>query len=534
MVPVISFITPHGNRLEHLKQTIPHNLKVCKGVSCEFIVCHSADKSGAAKWIEDNYPQVKNVFINGDVFHYARACNHAHRHATGQIQCTLDADQFLTDEYIVSLLEAFADGSDAIYHEHNANVPGNECAGRIAMLRETFARIGGYEERFRAWGGVDTEMVNRCCDRVGLVNKRRMIGSECIHHGDEIRQKTPDSWAQSRSLFTHLSTNKVKTANLGVPWGMVDDACIPSHGTWGFNAGVLPIPNGYLVAERYLTSPWLWAVMLRRFDAQWNEIERIMPPELIGMEDVRLIKYNGGILAYGTWAAINNTGHVWAKNDIHMAMFKVKVDPLSIGKIVHLSTDFPPQNMEKNWGLFEHDGRLLASYGIRPHLVLEVDEHTGSCQRRYISQPVGWKWAWGEPRGGSNWLRIGDHMLMAGHSMLTKADMETRDLDKSLRLNKDKYYFAFWLLAEAKPPFRIIAASHEPLGVQDGIREIATSRSASVCFPMSLWRDGDDLHLAYGEHDERTRVVTLPWSKIRVTLVPVERAPAPYGEVRCA
>ena len=534
--PLVSFITPHGNRLEHLKQTIPHNLEVCKDLDCEFIVCHSGDQSDAAQWLAINYPQVNNYSIIGDRFHYARACNHAHRQARGIIQCTLDADQLLTKQYIKDLLEAFADGSDAIYHEHNAIANGpNDCAGRIGVLRATFGRIGGYEERFRAWGGVDTEFVNRCCDRVKLFNKRRMVVSDCIHHSDTIRQKSHHGCLEARRLFYKMEHSGITEANLGVPWGMSDDGCIPDHGSWGFNSGVLPIDGGYLVADRYLTTFNQWAMMLRRFDKQWYEIERICPEHWIGFEDMRLINTIDGILGYGTWATVKGQGHAWARHDVHMAMARIGVNgTLEACQPVHLTEDFPRQKMEKNWILFEHNGELLASYGLRPHMVLGVNKGTGLCSRKYISQTEDWKWPWGEPRGGSNWLSMGDHMLMCAHSMLDRIGMEGRNPVFASQNEKSKYYFAFFVMAERKPPFKIVAVGKDPLGIDHQIRIKPTIRDALVTFPMSLYRYGDDLCLAYGENDERTRVVKLAWEEVKATLVPVATSKAPYGEVRCA
>lgn len=218
-MPYISFITAHANRLEHLSLTLPHNLKIAEPYDCEFVICHLGDKSGAAEWQRKNFPQTICLEAIGERFHYARACNCAHRHATGIIQCTLDADNILTDQYMKDLVEAFWEGEDAIYHEHNALVPNNECAGRIALRRETFRRIGGYEERFTDWGGVDTELVNRCCDRIGLVNKRRMKGSWCIHHGDDLRQKDDVGTAKCRALFKECVERKMTVANEGREWG---------------------------------------------------------------------------------------------------------------------------------------------------------------------------------------------------------------------------------------------------------------------------------------------------------------------------
>ncbi|CAB5079689.1 hypothetical protein UFOVP141_9 [uncultured Caudovirales phage] len=348
-------------------------------------------------------------------------------------------------------------------------------------------------------------------------------------------------------IVTHLHAGGVKVHHDGpmvgpqgggivvYPSSLLDrGVTIPPLGKWSFNAGLLRVGDGWITADRYQTDGRLWAVMLRRFDANWREVERIVPKEWIGFEDVRLVmdEENGFILAFGSWVKISNRGHLWERQRVSVALSKITIGPMAVGPVVQLQADFPPQDVEKNWILFKRAGQWLASYLLRPHWVLSVDIETGKCCRAYISEASNWSWYWGEPRGGTPWLQMGEHMLTCWHSMLTADQMFDRFPALVKATGKGKFYFAAFAIAESKPPFRILATSARPLGCDDGIRFMDTDRYAYVTFPTSLHRDRDNILMSYGENDERTRIISIPWARIRESLIPMTTARSPLGVYR--
>ena len=79
------------------------------------------------------------------------------------------------------------------------------------------------------------------------------------------------------------------------------------------------------------------------------------------------------------------------------------------------------QWQEKNWLLFEHDGELWAVYTIAPHVILHLDLHGDDgirCQRVYSTTWDVSVYArrYGEPRGGSLPVRVGDAFYVFFHS----------------------------------------------------------------------------------------------------------------------
>ena len=102
----------------------------------------------------------------------------------------------------------------------------------------------------------------------------------------------------------------------------------------------------------------------------------------------------------------------------------VELDPDTLaarGPVRPIELDGSRQAMEKNWMLFEHEGELLAEYTITPHVILRLNlDGPGPihCQRIY---QVDWDASvysrqYGEPRGGSPPIKIGDTFYTFFHS----------------------------------------------------------------------------------------------------------------------
>ncbi len=79
------------------------------------------------------------------------------------------------------------------------------------------------------------------------------------------------------------------------------------------------------------------------------------------------------------------------------------------------------QWQEKNWMIFDHAGDLWAVYTIAPHVILQLDLRDPAvirCRRRYVTEwdVSAYARRWGEPRGGSSPVRVGDAYYVFFHS----------------------------------------------------------------------------------------------------------------------
>lgn len=178
----ISFCTTCMGRRRHLEQTllknIEDNLPTKAGdPAVEFVLVDYSSKDGLREWAENN-AALKPYLANGTLvyarypdathFHHAHAKNIAHRLATGDVVCNLDADNFTGTGFARYLAKEFAGGKHAFVHPSFSLLKGlpierSGISGRIALQREDFLALGGYSEtRFKkGWGGEDADFLMR-------------------------------------------------------------------------------------------------------------------------------------------------------------------------------------------------------------------------------------------------------------------------------------------------------------------------------------------------------------------------------------
>ena len=97
--------------------------------------------------------------------------------------------------------------------------------------------------------------------------------------------------------------------------------------------------------------------------------------------------------------------------------------------------------MEKNWLWFFHDGQPHLIYLTEPHVVVQMS-HTFNPVRPYETNSSNIVWPWGQPRGGTPPVRIGDEYFSFFHSS-----------SRWHETGSARYHMGFYAF-EAKPPFR--------------------------------------------------------------------------------
>ena len=177
--PLVSFCISHKNRLHQLKETLPKNLDDNRldQSKIEFVLVDFESKEDVGEWLMANYPAelatgyLKYFQCTGlDKWHSPRAKNTAHRVSSGKILVNLDGDNFtgyrggmhvynafMSSPYDVCLWQYSGDSQDGSF-------------GRIAVSRDAFFALGGYNEEFLEMGFQDRDLVNRL----------EMIGAQVI------------------------------------------------------------------------------------------------------------------------------------------------------------------------------------------------------------------------------------------------------------------------------------------------------------------------------------------------------------------
>lgn len=167
----ISFCITCMGRLHDLRKTLPANISLCSSDRYEFTLVNYDSKDGLDEWVKENYQdlidsgKIKYLYSKGHkYFRMSEAKNLAHGLATKGIVCNLDADNFISTEFLGYL--------DAVYTKkplsvvYNGRQGGN--GGRVVLPRKTFEELGGYDIAYNDYGHFEhKDLVDRC-EKLGL------------------------------------------------------------------------------------------------------------------------------------------------------------------------------------------------------------------------------------------------------------------------------------------------------------------------------------------------------------------------------
>lgn len=106
--------------------------------------------------------------------------------------------------------------------------------------------------------------------------------------------------------------------------------------------------------------------------------------------------------------------------------------------------------MEKNWLWFFHDGAPHLIYLTEPHIVVRMS-NTFNALKDYPTQSSNLVWPWGQPRGGTPPVRIGDEYFSFFHSS-----------SRWHETGSARYHMGFYAF-ESRPPFRKTRIIKQPI-----------------------------------------------------------------------
>jgi len=234
----VSYCITCKNRIGHLQQTLRANLDAeANDPSVEFVLLNYQSEDGLAKWVQANFAAeiaagrlVHAYHSPAPFFQMAHAKNLAHRIGSGEILCNLDADNLLPRGYAKMVRETFEGSNDSIMVARRPfmtavlfnrvirrtlrlrKYPGG-LSGRIAVHRDLFIRLRGYDERRSAWGGDDLDFTLRARDAGARIFKMpQAMWGGVIQHENEMRvsnlsdtDKAKSTTRMSRSFLKELA-----------------------------------------------------------------------------------------------------------------------------------------------------------------------------------------------------------------------------------------------------------------------------------------------------------------------------------------
>ncbi len=219
-----------------------------------------------------------------------------------------------------------------------------------------------------------------------------------------------------------------------------------------------------------------------------------------GAEDPRIFTFKGQMyVSYGDGyrmmlAKLSNVGEIVRQGPVPSDVLDVN----------------PPQAYprEKNWGFFEHDGRLFCQQDVAPTVTWEFDPETWKVVNKWEAN---WKWRsiFG-PRfnGGSPPVFHDGYFWRWVHSHREEALPGNRPIwwsDKPI--TKANRYYPHLLCFSAQAPFEPVAISSKPIFYSPW-EPISTTTPTwhSVAYVGSAEREADGWRIFYGEND--CRIVT--------------------------
>lgn len=168
----LSLITTCKGRLHHLKETLPANLKMAeRHPNVEFVLVDYNSQDGMLEWAKAELePYIKSgrlVYVHEKSAPYhsmGRSKNIALIMATGDVAANVDADNFISDSFIGTVLDAFSVGMRVILtgpQIQSSTGPRDGTYGRIAFPMEMFHRVRGYDEALEGWGYEEWDFLRR-------------------------------------------------------------------------------------------------------------------------------------------------------------------------------------------------------------------------------------------------------------------------------------------------------------------------------------------------------------------------------------
>ena len=190
--PEVSFIIGHRGqaRLPHLLATL-RSIASQREINCECIVVEQSDQAEAKARLPGWVRYLHTCTADHDApFNRSWALNAGARIANGKLLVFHDNDMLVPEKYAVELWRRFEAGNEAInlkrfvfYLDDSATraffdtgrlesrarteaiVQNLEAGGSVAVGRDAFFELGGFDESFLGWGGEDNEFWERATTR---------------------------------------------------------------------------------------------------------------------------------------------------------------------------------------------------------------------------------------------------------------------------------------------------------------------------------------------------------------------------------
>jgi glycosyltransferase involved in cell wall biosynthesis len=180
----ISLCTVCMNRAQHIKQTLERNiLDNLDYEETEVILIDYNSRDDLETYVREEL----SVYIDSnrltyyktrtpEYFNRSHSRNIAFRLATGDIICNVDADNFTGPGFAAYLNALFESTRDQFFYANERF----DVIGRIAVRKENFYKVGGFDERMVFYGFEDTDFMHRLMKsglRPGVIGEKHFLSA---------------------------------------------------------------------------------------------------------------------------------------------------------------------------------------------------------------------------------------------------------------------------------------------------------------------------------------------------------------------
>lgn len=298
--------------------------------------------------------------------------------------------------------------------------------------------------------------------------------------------------------------------------------------TYYFNPSLMEW-NGkrYLVARKF----WMdyehwWDYRSKVSIMELYEGDRLGPEKIMqyplralneSVEDPRVSMFGGRpAVAACAWMVPTKDIKDHSKIVIHQSLFRLGDDFNSTeildvpygGNSTRIDEGF---SAEKNWLWFDHEGLHYMIYQAEPHTVCRVvNDGFWKVTEEYRTHNPSW-WTLGTIRGGTPPVRHGDFYYTFYHSSMPWKRVPHYGVRRVYYMGAYKF--------EAKPPFRIVAATQRPL-FKGTWNEPMQPGVPAVVYPNGALRDSAGWLISVGVNDCGCGLIRLPDTSLEPLLQP--------------
>ncbi|WP_258101006.1 glycosyltransferase family A protein [Marinoscillum pacificum] len=213
----LTFCITHKNRESYLKKTLLQNLNDNQAnPNVDFVLVDFQDDLEIVDWVSSEFKSFLGsgklkAFHSNDLpeWHSPKAKNCAHALAEGDILVNLDCDNYTGKNGGDFIIKHFSEATNEILFWQYSKKKLDGSYGRIALTKNTFYELGGYDESFLPMGFQDGDLIKRA-ERFGtqIIKNQDPLYNMAIKHEKFIPHNM--TWKRMNEHNQRISKKNIK------------------------------------------------------------------------------------------------------------------------------------------------------------------------------------------------------------------------------------------------------------------------------------------------------------------------------------